>query len=138
MPPASGENPGEAINTKEEEFNAFIAPDESYIIYTAVGRDPDLGGGDLWINFCQEDGTWSKAISMGEKINSSALDFCPFVTADGKFLFFTSQRGTLSNYSKIPLTYEMIKKISKEHGNGRGDLYWVSSKIIEELKKKVN
>jgi Tol biopolymer transport system component len=128
------ENPGEAINTKREEFNAFVAPDESYIIYTTVGRGPGIGGGDLWINFRKEDGSWSKAVNMGENVNSSSLDYCPFVTADGKFLFFTSQRGKLANYSKIPVTYDEIKKISKQSGNGDGDIYWISTKIIEELR----
>jgi Tol biopolymer transport system component len=128
------ENLGEAINTKGEEFNAFVAPDESYIIYTTVGRGPGIGGGDLWINFRKEDGTWSKAVNMGENVNSASLEYCPFVTADGKFLFFTSQRGKLAHYSKIPVTYDEIKKISKESGNGDGDIYWINTKIIEELK----
>lgn len=127
------ENPGKAINTKGEEFNAFVAPDESYIIYTTVGRGPGIGGGDLWINF-RKEGSWSEAVNMGENVNSSSLDYCPFVTADGKFLFFTSHRGKLTAYSNIPLTYEEIKEMSKESGNGNGDLYWISTKIIQELK----
>lgn len=132
------ENLGEAINTKGEEFNAFVAPDESYIIYTTVGRGPGIGGGDLWINFRKEDGTWSNAVNMGENVNSTSLDYCPFVTADGKFLFFTSQREKLANYSKIPLTYDELKKIFKESGNGEGDIYWISTKIIEELRNKAS
>jgi hypothetical protein len=128
------ENLGETINTKQEEFNAFVAQDESYIIYTTVGRGPGIGGGDLWINFRKEDGTWSKAVNMGENVNSPSLDYCPFVSVDGKFLFFTSQRGKLADYSKIPLTYDEIKKISKQYGNGDGDIYWISTKIIEELR----
>jgi hypothetical protein len=130
------ENLGESVNTKEDEFNAFAAPDESYIIYTTTGRGPGIGGGDLWINFQKEGGTWSQAVNMGENVNSTSLEYCPFVTADGKFLFFTSQRGKLANYTKIPLTYDEIKRISQESGNGDGDIYWISTKIIEELRNK--
>ena len=130
------ENPGEAINTKEAEFNAFVAPDESYIIYTTTGRGPGQGGGDLWINFRQPEGTWSPAVNMGENVNSTALEYCPFVTPDGKFLFFTSQREKPATDSPTPMTYEAIQRRSGQYGNGNGDLYWISAKIIETLKQK--
>ena len=129
------ENPGDAINTKEAEFNAFVAPDEGYIIYTTTGRGPGQGGGDLWINFRQQDGTWTKAINMGETVNSPALEYCPFVTADGKFLFFTSQRGMPSPEPQAPMTYDAIKRMSNQYGNGNGDLYWISTKIFAAIKQ---
>jgi tricorn protease-like protein len=73
---------------------------------------------------------------MGEKINSSGWEFCPTVSPDGKYLFFTSTRRLHEPYSEIPLTYERKLKILNSPGNGSADIYWVNTKIIEDLKSK--
>ncbi|NOS93805.1 MAG: hypothetical protein HOP30_17955, partial [Cyclobacteriaceae bacterium] len=39
-----------AVNSKMYEFNAFVAPDESYILFTSYGRKDDMGGGDLYLS----------------------------------------------------------------------------------------
>jgi len=130
------ENVGTAINTEGSEFNAYIAPDEEYIIYSTSGRGPGVGRGDLWINFRLNGGSWSDTINMGKKINSPAFDYCPFVTADGKFLFFTSQRSKIPNYSNEPMGYDYISDLFKGWGNGNGDIYWVSTEVIQQLKEE--
>lgn len=81
-----------AINTKQWEFNAYVSPDESYILFTSFGRKDDAGGGDLYIAWRdQKSGRWQRAVNL-RPINSAFLDYCPFVSADGKTLFFTSNR----------------------------------------------
>ena len=99
----------DAINTKYREFDPFIAPDESYIIF-ASERPGGYGASDLYIGFRKKDGTWTKAKNMGEAINCLSTDYTPMLSPDGKYLFFTSSRG------------------------GVGDIYWISAKIIEQLK----
>ena len=130
------ENPGSAINTEGGEFNAYIAPDESFIIYTTTGREKGLGASDLWINFRQPDGAWSKAVIMGEKVNSPALDYSPSVSPDGKYLFFTSERGKISSFSQNSPGYDFLLNMSQGCSNGNGDLYWVSTEIFEQLKNQ--
>ena len=58
------------------------------------------------------DGSWTKSINLGDKINSSMEEICASVSGDGKYLFFHSMR------------------------NGNGDIYWVDAKILEELRPK--
>lgn len=41
---------GEGVNTKGAEYNAFIAPDESYIIFGGWRRPDALGSGDMYIS----------------------------------------------------------------------------------------
>ncbi len=41
----------EAINSSGYEFNAYISPDESFLIYTAYQRENSYGSGDLYISF---------------------------------------------------------------------------------------
>lgn len=78
-----------AINTTHFECDAFIAPDESYMIFCSI-RPEGFGEGDLYISFKTAEGNWTEAKNMGNLINSSHHEFCPFVTKDGKYFFYTS------------------------------------------------
>lgn len=127
-------NLGEAVNSKLYEYNAFIAPDESYIIYSSHGRQDGYGSGDLYISFASEDGSWSAGKNLGENINSITLDFCPFVSPDGKYLFYSSTRKAGLPYSETGVTYDRMLKILASPENGLGDIYWVKADVIFELK----
>jgi len=50
------ENLGDAINTKGDEFEAWIAPDESYLLFSAVHRADGRGGYDLFLSRRREIG----------------------------------------------------------------------------------
>lgn len=82
----------DAINSEGYEFNAYIAPDESFLIFGGYNRSDGNGGGDLYISYQHEDNIWSQAKNLGPKINSEKIDYCPFVDADGNTLYFTSKR----------------------------------------------
>jgi len=127
---------GDEINSSYNDWDAYIAPDESYIIFGSADRPDGFGGSDLYVSFRKDDNTWTKAVNMGDEINSSEYDICPYVTADGKYLFFTSQRSFVKKYSETPLTYEEKIRILNSPGNGfyNGDIYWVDAKIIEEFR----
>jgi len=123
------ENLGEAINSQFFEGDPFIAPDESYLVFVSYGRPDGLGDGDLYISFNRE-GAWTKAVNMGQGINSSALDFCPIVAPDGKYFFFTSERS----FADKPLPRRMAsqqwqKRLHSPH-NGLGDIYRVDSSVL--------
>ena len=92
---------GPAINTSAYEADVFVAPDESYLIF-AANRPGGLGSGDLYVSFRNQDGTWTPSKSLGDGINTETDDFCPYVSVDGKYLFYAS----------------------------RGDIYWVSMDVI--------
>ncbi len=103
------ENLGASINTKYDELDPFIAPDESYLIFCSKTSD-GYGGFDLYITFQKNYGRWTEPVNMGEGINSSAYDWVPYVTPDGKYFFFNSTRS------------------------GSWDIYWVDAKIIDRLR----
>lgn len=81
------------INSQKLEGDAFVAPDESYIIFAGFERGQNLGKSDLFISF-NNAGKWSVPVWLGEEINSVGYDGSPFVTRDGKYLIFTSSRGS--------------------------------------------
>lgn len=124
---------GNSINTDEfYEEDLYIAPDESYLLFCR--RDDGFGSWDIFVSFRREDGTWTKAKNMGKKINSSVSEVYPFVTPDGKYLFFSSRRTTHKAFSQVPITYEEKIKILTGPGNGNADIYWVDAGIIQEYK----
>lgn len=105
----TAENLGDIINTEHPEQDPVIAPDESYLIYCSETLG-GYGGYDLFITFRQRDGTWTKPVNMGKEVNSFDEENRANITPGGRFILF--MKGT-AEYANI---------------------YWVSAKIIEELK----
>lgn len=79
-----------AVNFPEGSGNPCIAPDESFLLFSA-DRPGGLGGSDLYLSLLQ-DGELTPAIRLPEPINSALGDFAPSLSPDGKYLFFTSER----------------------------------------------
>jgi hypothetical protein len=125
---------GEAINTEHGMFDPFIAADESYIIF-ASDRPGGLGDGDLYISFRRDDGTWGEATNLGPTINSPQTDFCPSVTKDGKYLFFSSRRPYEGTYPKIALSYRNELEVEAENPGRNVDIYWVDARVIEQYRQ---
>lgn len=122
-----------AVNSAVWEFNAYVTADDRYIIFTSYGRKNDKGGGDLYLSIKNADGKWSPAKSLGS-INSSRLDYCPFVTADQKAFFFTSGRHDLSSHERAR-TFSDLTKSYNSVRNGSENIYWMSfSRLLESVK----
>jgi Tol biopolymer transport system component len=96
------------INYVKSPAHPFVAQDESYILY-----DGEIDNRrEIYVSYKKSDGTWTKGVKFKEAINTEYGEMCPNVSPDGKYFFFQSRRA------------------------GTMDIYWVSSKIIEELKPK--
>lgn len=110
-----------AINTSTYEFNAYINPDENLLIFSSYGRPDDMGGGDLYYSTKDEKGKWQPSKNMGNKINSTKLDYCPFVDLTNNTFYFTSER-----MKENKATFKNVKDL-KSHANkpqnGMGDIY---------------
>ncbi len=102
----------EAINSVRGEGDVLIAPDESWIIVSCVDRADGLGGGDLYLSFRETNGSWTKLRNMGPPVNSSANEYCPMLSPDGRYLFFSSTK------------------------TGGGDIYWVDAAIIDDFRER--
>ncbi|WP_176214643.1 PD40 domain-containing protein [Reichenbachiella faecimaris] len=116
-----------AINTATYEFNSFIDPDERFIIFSSYKRPDGLGGGDLYIAY-QTNGIWQMAQPLGDQINSTKLDYCPFVSADGKIFYFTSNRKQQVGANSI----KELRHLMDNPQNGFDDIYTIS---FDELPK---
>ncbi len=97
---AAPENLGPAINSSHSELDAYVAPDESCIIF-ASDRPGGLGGGDLYISSRRND-SWTPPRNLGPKINSAGFECCPSVSPDGRHFYFTTQGLGRNGIYEVP------------------------------------
>ena len=77
------------VNSPHYEADVFVSPDESYVVF-AANRPGGRGQGDLHVSFRKPDGKWTASRSL-DSINTETDDFCPYVSPDGKYLFYASR-----------------------------------------------
>ncbi|WP_338866425.1 Xaa-Pro aminopeptidase [Myxococcus stipitatus] len=115
------ENLGAAINSTAHELEPWIAPDERYLIFSALRRQDGLGGYDLFISR-KVNGTWEPARRLCDGINTRASEYNHSVSPDGKWLYFSSTRtftGDVGERFDVPRDDHSLTGI----GSGTGDMY---------------
>lgn len=115
----------EDINTKEDEFNGFVDPDEQFILFSSYGRPDDMGGGDLYMSRKDDKGNWMPVKHLPSPVNSTAIDYCPYVTWDKKYFVFTSNRLGKEFKDGKEKGYQKLKELLSSPGNGWDDIYWM-------------
>jgi hypothetical protein len=70
-----------------------IAPDESFMVFTALNLPEGYGHRDLYLTLRLPDGTWSKHQNLGSRINSPFVEHSAMISPDKKYLFFTRSNG---------------------------------------------
>jgi Tol biopolymer transport system component len=126
---------GDKVNSAESQFNAFIAPDESYLILCTGGREDSVGGADYYVVFRNEDDTWSEPVNMGDAVNTPrGGEWSPYVSPDGKYFFFMSSRPPRSEDLPEKLTYGYLSEIRDNPPNGRSSIYWIDASFIQHLR----
>lgn len=84
-------NAGAPLNTPQNEGAQSVTSDGSGIYYTACDRPGGLGRCDIY--FSSFDGKrWSQGINLGSPVNSASWEAQPSVSANGRMLFFSSNR----------------------------------------------
>ncbi len=88
----------------------FIAPDESFLLFSSNRSGALDNYGDIYISRRHPDGSWSEPVSLGEPVNTPHQEVFPGLSPDGKYLFFC------------------------RHMPGRkNDVYWVDATSIPAL-----
>lgn len=125
----------DSINSDGYEFNAYIAPDESFLIFSGYNREDGLGSGDLYISYKKKDQSWSKAKNLGSDINSQYMDYCPYVNTKTNILYFTSKRSNLEIPNEGFNSANDFLKIVTSYENGLSRIYLASFENFLFLKK---
>lgn len=104
------QNLGEQINSPTGEWNVFVDPKETYMIFEASGRIPNKDNGDLYISF-KKRGEWQQAVYM-DVLNTEGSDLAVRLSPNGQTLYFAQSE------------------------NGKVDIKFVSIDVIEQYRKK--
>lgn len=84
-------NAGSPLNTLLNEGAQGISSDGSYMYFTACNRPEGLGRCDIY--YSSYDGRiWSAALNIGTPVNSKYWESQPSISANGRMLFFASNR----------------------------------------------
>jgi hypothetical protein len=102
-------------STASEVYPVVVADGSLYFTSSRPGGPGGFGGGDLHVSFRLPDGGWTEPVNLGETINTDEIDYCPMVTPDGRYLFFSRRRGAWADVVS-------------------GDVYWVDIRIIDRFR----
>lgn len=108
---------GPNVNTELGSGDTYVASDERFLISNK--RHPENPG--IYVSF-KENGEWQPLIYLGEPINSEWTDFCPYMSPDNRYFFFSRR------YSDPP--------DSGWGGVIKGEVYWLDAKVIFDLKDR--
>ncbi len=82
-------NLGPNVNTDWWESAPSISPD-GQALYFCSNMPGGYGGIDLYVSYKNERGGWKEAINLGPTINTAGDEQTPFIHADNKTLYFSS------------------------------------------------
>lgn len=83
-------NLGKTINTTDWETQPSISSDGK-TLYFLSNRKGGFGGDDIWKSSLDSTGNWTIPVNLGANINTSYNEAAPFIHADGKTLYFSSE-----------------------------------------------
>ena len=71
-------------------YSAFCISPNRRVLILAIERNDTYGNLDLYVSFLKGDGSWSAPLNMGQTINTHGYEVAPFIAADGKTLYYST------------------------------------------------
>jgi outer membrane protein OmpA-like peptidoglycan-associated protein len=94
------------------DVNMTMTPNGHVLILSMQGH-AGTGAKDLYVSFYMRDNVWSYPVHMGPVLNSSSQETTPYITADKRYLYFSSDRpggdGGNDLYVSERLDYTWLK-----------------------------
>jgi OmpA-OmpF porin, OOP family len=72
------------------QYVAYFISSDNKIMLLALEDETSTGNNDLYVSFLKSDNVWTKPQNLGVVVNTACSEFCPFLAADGKTLYFAS------------------------------------------------
>src|SRR5436190_417070 len=86
--------------------------------------------GTLYVSFDQ-NGRWTPARHLEHNINTEAEEEYPFLTPDGKYLFFSSERSPFTAPVAHRLNYGDLQSGLHSTLNGHGNVFFIGVEALE-------
>ncbi len=124
----AAKNLGKPINTDQNEGAQCITADGLTIYFTACSRNDSYGRCDIYeSNF--ENGNWTEPKNLGANINTENWESQPAISADGRQLFFVSNRSGGIGGKDIWVSYKnnngswtKAKNLGKDINSSKDDI----------------
>lgn len=127
---AEPENMGEAINSAGPDSDPHIDASGQKIFF-ASNRAGGAGSWDIYVS-ASRNNRWEAARSLGEAINTRSTERWPALSADGRYLLFTSNRGMAdAPFEKARLTYQQLIRKLRSAGNDSTDIYQIELSALK-------
>ncbi|HZS61205.1 MAG TPA: hypothetical protein VFA43_18150 [Gemmatimonadaceae bacterium] len=107
----------------------YIAPDDSFMVFDA-GPANDVEAYDLYVSD-HRDGRWTPARKL-TVLSTPTRDYSPRITADGRWLYYTSEHGFGDTPRDRALTYPEIEQALHSVLNGLGNIYRVPIAAVHD------
>ena len=72
------------------EKSYFFMANNRKVLLMSVMREDTKGGIDMYVSFLEDDSTWTEPLNMGVNVNTVGDEVSPFLAADDKTLYFSS------------------------------------------------
>ena len=86
-------NYGGKINTTRDEGSPFITADGEDVYFVQCWTEDGLGDCDIYAAKMDYNGKWQEITNLGDRVNSKYWDSQPFISPDGEYLYFASDRS---------------------------------------------
>lgn len=97
------------INSRNNETHASITKD-GQAIYFVSDAPGGFGGKDIYVSYKDKKGRWGTPSNLGEVINTEFEEETPFLSEDGKTLYFASEAHSSMG------GYDIFKSVKNENG----------------------
>lgn len=124
------------LNALPSQFNAFVARDESLLLFSAVPGSGGVGGVDYLVSFRREDGAFSEPVVLAPPVSTrGSEEFSASLSPGGSALFFMSTRGLGGpGRDAVPWTLERLRSHGRSPGSGRSGIWWLDASFLERLR----
>ena len=117
-------NLGTTVNTSSSEQFVFVTKN-GLSLYFASDRPGGFGGLDIYVSHrTSVNDAWGPPQNLGPKINTAAMEHCPFVTPDGNKLIFGSDRPGSLGLNDLHMAFRQ---------NTQDDFAWDNVQNLTEL-----
>lgn len=93
---------GAPINDELSQPDLWVSPDETWMILAITDHPEGFGGDDLYVTWL-ESGEWVTPVNLGPEVNTPEYEYGPWVSLDGRSLYFTSHRDGPSHVYRVDL-----------------------------------
>jgi hypothetical protein len=105
-----------------------IAPDQSFLFFSAFGLPDGFGNWDIYFARRGADGQWETPQHLGPAVNTPERDYSPRLTPDGHTLVFTSERYFGEDGRR--LDFATIQRGLASLLNGDGNIYTIDLRSL--------